>query len=130
MSYEIILMLFAAGLVAGGINAIAGGSTLFTFPVLMAAGLPPTVANASNFVAVLPGNAAAIPAYARELGNNRTEAVKLLVASLSGWNNRLASSDNQHRCLFPQPGSLAYPDSNTVLCIWRSYKSLPIRKIG
>ena len=84
MSIEIILMLFFAGLVAGGINAIAGGATLLTFPVLMAAGLPPTVANASNFVAVLPGNAAAIPAYARELGENRREALRLVLASLVG----------------------------------------------
>ena len=84
MSIEIILMLFVAGIFAGGINALAGGATLLTFPVLMAAGLPPIVANASNFVAVLPGNAAAIPAYAKELGSNKTEAFKLVVASLAG----------------------------------------------
>ena len=84
MSIEIILMLFVAGFVAGGVNAIAGGATLLTFPVLMAAGLPPTVANASNFVAILPGNAAAIPAYARELGDNRQEALRLVLFSLAG----------------------------------------------
>lgn len=84
MEIEIILMLVAAGFVAGGVNALAGGATLLTFPVLMAAGLPPTVANASNFVAVLPGNAAAIPAYAKELRNNRQEALKLVTAGLAG----------------------------------------------
>ena len=77
-------MLFAAGFVAGGVNALAGGATLLTFPVLMAAGLPPTVANASNFVAVLPGNAAALPAYARELGNHKQEAMRLVITSLAG----------------------------------------------
>lgn len=84
MSIQIVLMLFTAGVIAGGINAIAGGATLFTFPVLMAAGLPPTVANASNFVAVLPGNAAAIPAYASELRENRQAALQLVFASLAG----------------------------------------------
>ena len=84
MSIEVNLMLFFAGLVAGGINAIAGGATLLTFPVLMAAGLPPTVANASNFVAVLPGNAAAIPAYARELGGNRQEALVMMAGAAVG----------------------------------------------
>ncbi len=77
-------MLFVAGFVAGGVNAVAGGATLLTFPVLMAAGLPPTIANASNFVALLPGNAAAIPAYARELRNNRAIAARLTLMSLSG----------------------------------------------
>ncbi len=84
MSIEVILMLVAAGFVAGGINAIAGGATLLSFPVLMAAGLPPTIANASNFVAVLPGNAAAIPAYAKEIGKYRNDALKLGAFSLAG----------------------------------------------
>ncbi len=84
MAVEIITMLFLAGFVAGGINAIAGGSTLLTFPVLMASGLPPTVANATNFVALVTGNAAAIPASLAELRKNRSEAARLTVASLIG----------------------------------------------
>ena len=84
LSIEIIVMLLVAGFVAGGVNALAGGATLLTFPVLMAAGLPPTIANASNFVALLPGNAAAIPAYAREIGDNRSTAVRLTMMSLFG----------------------------------------------
>ncbi|MEM7067566.1 MAG: sulfite exporter TauE/SafE family protein [Pseudomonadota bacterium] len=84
MSIEVILMLLGAGFVAGGINALAGGSSLLTFPTLMAAGLPPTVANASNFVSVLPGNATALPAYAQEIGNNRTAAIRLTLVSLAG----------------------------------------------
>ena len=53
-------MLLAAGLVAGAVNAVAGGGTFITFPALIAAGLPPFVANASNFVALVPGNAVAL----------------------------------------------------------------------
>ncbi len=84
LSLEIILMLFGAGFLAGGINVIAGGATLVTFPVLLAVGLPPTVANASNFVAVLPGNAAGIPAYAKEISKNRTTALRFALASMAG----------------------------------------------
>lgn len=67
MSPEIIAFLFAVGVFGGGWNAIAGGATLFTFPALMAAGLPPVVANATNFLAMMPSNAAALPAYRAEL---------------------------------------------------------------
>ncbi len=62
-----ILMLMAAGVVGGSVNAIAGGGTFFTFPVLIAAGLDPLTANASNAVAIFPGSAAAVPAYKEEL---------------------------------------------------------------
>jgi len=59
--------LVAVGVVGGVWNAVAGGATLFTFPALMAAGLPPVVANATNYLALLPSNAAALPAYRDEL---------------------------------------------------------------
>ena len=42
--------LFAAAAVAGVINAIAGGGTLVTFPVLLAFGISPVVANATSTV--------------------------------------------------------------------------------
>jgi uncharacterized protein len=50
------LMLFGAGLAGGIVTAIVGGASLITFPALLAAGLPPIVANASNAVALTPGN--------------------------------------------------------------------------
>jgi uncharacterized membrane protein YfcA len=52
-------MLFGAGLAGGVVTAVVGGSSLITFPALLAAGLPPIVANASNTVALTPGNFAA-----------------------------------------------------------------------
>jgi len=50
------LMLFGAGLAGGIVTAIVGGASLITFPALLAAGLPPIIANASNTVALMPGN--------------------------------------------------------------------------
>ncbi len=41
--------------IAGMMNALAGGGTLLTFPVLMAFGLPAVVANVTNTLALLPG---------------------------------------------------------------------------
>lgn len=37
-------------------NALAGGATLLTFPVMIAAGLSPVIANASSAVAISPGH--------------------------------------------------------------------------
>lgn len=74
MSVTIISLLFVAGIAAGIINAIAGGATLLTFPVMLAAGLPPVTANASNAVAVAPGHLLAaladrekLPAFDRHM---------------------------------------------------------------
>ena len=53
------LLLFGAGLAGGIVTAIVGGASLITFPALLAAGLPAVVANASNTVALTPGNLAA-----------------------------------------------------------------------
>lgn len=56
MDVTIIALLFISGIAGGIINALAGGATLITFPVMLAAGLPPVIANASNAVAVAPGH--------------------------------------------------------------------------
>ena len=63
----IFTLLFGSGIMAGICNATAGGGTFFTFPVFLAAGLPPIVANASNAIAVWPGHALAVVAYRHEL---------------------------------------------------------------
>ena len=47
-----------AAFAAGFINAFAGGGSFLTFPALIAAGLPPIDANASNTVALFPGQIA------------------------------------------------------------------------
>src|SRR2546423_4486069 len=50
------LWIFLAGLVAGSVNAAAGGGTLLAFPVLIGvAHLSPLVANTTCTVGLLPG---------------------------------------------------------------------------
>jgi uncharacterized membrane protein YfcA len=56
MELGIAAMLFAAGVAGGGANALAGGGSLLTFPALLAAGLPPVVANATNALAASPAH--------------------------------------------------------------------------
>lgn len=76
-----VIMLAGIGLIGGIWNAIAGGATLFTFPALMAVGLPPVVANATNYLALLPSNAAALPAYRQELRELGSALLPLLLVS-------------------------------------------------
>ena len=47
------LGIVAVGLAAGFINTVAAGGSLLTLPILMMIGLPPTVANATNRIAIL-----------------------------------------------------------------------------
>lgn len=50
--YQYILII-VAGLVAGFINTLAGSGSLLTLPLLMFIGLPPTVANGTNRIAIM-----------------------------------------------------------------------------
>ena len=78
-------MLFLAGLLAGVSNAVAGGGAFFTFPVFLAAGLPPIVANASNCIAVWPANALAVVGYRNVLRKHaRGIGKSILIALLGG----------------------------------------------
>jgi uncharacterized membrane protein YfcA len=48
-------MLLVAGVIAGALNTLAGGGSFVAFPALLAAGVPPVIANATNTFAALPG---------------------------------------------------------------------------
>ena len=47
------LILAGGAVLAGVVNAMAGGGSLVTLPLLMLVGLPPNVANGTNRIAVL-----------------------------------------------------------------------------
>jgi uncharacterized membrane protein YfcA len=49
------LLLLLAGFAGGTLNTLAGGGSFIVFPALLAAGVPPVLANASNTYAALPG---------------------------------------------------------------------------
>jgi uncharacterized membrane protein YfcA len=60
-------LLFVAAVVAGAINSVAGGGSFVSFPSLLFIGIPPVNANATNTVALWPGQVASIGAYRAEL---------------------------------------------------------------
>ena len=78
------IAIFLAGIVAGTINTVVGSGTLFTFPVLLAFGYPPVVANVSNTVGLVPGSASGAVGYRRELRGQRQRTIPLAAASVIG----------------------------------------------
>ncbi|MTZ13019.1 TSUP family transporter [Pseudomonas sp. JL972] len=84
MSILEILLLIAAGFAAGGMNALAGGGTFFSFPALLAIGLPPVTANATNAVALWPASLAGAWAARASLRPLGRYLLPLLLAGLAG----------------------------------------------
>ncbi len=64
-------MLLVAGLVAGALNTLAGGGSFVAFPALLAAGIPPVIANATNTYAALPGYVSGAVGFRDELSKHR-----------------------------------------------------------
>jgi len=62
-----LLLLTGAGVVAGAINSAVGSGTLLTYPLLLASGLPPVVANGTNTLGLFPGSLSAAWGYRREM---------------------------------------------------------------
>jgi uncharacterized protein len=77
-------MLFGAGLAGGVVTAVVGGASLITFPALLAAGLPAIVANASNTVALTPGNLIAGVADLERFPRWDRSFVGLILVSVAG----------------------------------------------
>ncbi len=76
-------LLIVSAFFAGGINAIAGGGTLFTFPALIFTGTHPLAANATSTVALWPGSVASAWGY-RTTWKSGPQIVPLVVVSLVG----------------------------------------------
>jgi len=79
-----VLLIGAGGFAAGAVNSMAGGGTFFSFPALLAVGLPPVVANASNSVALWPGSLSGAWAYRHELARYRRYLLPMGAASFLG----------------------------------------------
>jgi uncharacterized membrane protein YfcA len=73
-----------AGLAAGTINTVVGSGTLVTFPVLLAVGYPPVLANVSNTVGLVPGSVSGALGYRAELAGQRARLLRLGSASTVG----------------------------------------------
>ncbi|MFL6240850.1 MAG: sulfite exporter TauE/SafE family protein [Actinomycetes bacterium] len=78
------LLVAGAGLLAGAVNAIAGGGTLISFPALLATGQSALSANITSTVALVWGWAGGTFAYRPELVGQRSRVVRLAVPALIG----------------------------------------------
>jgi uncharacterized membrane protein YfcA len=79
-----VLILLGTGLAGGLMAALVGGASVITFPVLLAVGLPPITATASNLVAVSAGNLLAAMTDRTNLPPLNRAFVGLVAASLVG----------------------------------------------
>lgn len=78
------LLAFLAAVAAGIINAIAGGGTLVTFPVLTAIGVSPVVANVTNTVALCFGLLSGTYAQRNDFETQKKRLWKILPVSIAG----------------------------------------------
>ena len=84
MSLPECLLVLVAGAFAGTINTVVGSGTLVTFPVLLAVGYSPVVANVSNTLGLVPGSVSGAIGYREELAGQRTRVLTLGSASVLG----------------------------------------------
>jgi uncharacterized membrane protein YfcA len=78
------LWLIVAAFLAGVLNAVAGGGSFLSFPALLATGIPPVQANATNTVALWPGQVTSIAAYRDDIRKNLRLAWPMGLAGLMG----------------------------------------------
>lgn len=76
--------LATASFLAGVLNAVAGGGSFLSFPALLGVGVLPIAANATNTVALWPGQLTSIAAYREDLGVNLRLLVPVSFSALLG----------------------------------------------
>jgi uncharacterized protein len=79
-----IAMLFGAGLIGGSLSGLVGGASLVTFPTLLAIGMPPVTAAASNVCSMMFANIAAALSDRAMLPKADRSLAGLIVASIGG----------------------------------------------
>jgi uncharacterized protein len=79
-----IALFVVIGILAGVSNALVGGGTLFTFPVLLSTGISPIVANTTCTIALWPGTVTSAHAYRAELRNSVRLGPRIAVALAGG----------------------------------------------
>ena len=73
-----------ASFLAGTLNAVAGGGSFLSFPAMLSIGLGPIQANATNTVALWPGQLTSIAGYRDEVRKHFSLAWKMALAGLVG----------------------------------------------
>src|ERR1700737_5615520 len=87
-----VALLLIAGVLAGIMNAVAGGGTFLTFPALVFTGIPSVAANQTSTIAVFPGQVASFWAYRNILAAEKRTVFVLGGTSLIGGGKGAATS--------------------------------------
>ncbi len=99
------LLAAGAGLLAGAVNAVAGGGTLIAFPSLLTTGLPALTANITSSVGLLTGYAGGALGYRRELADQvdrlRALGPPAMLGGIVGAVVLLATPSDSFRALVP-----------------------------
>lgn len=74
------LLLAGAGLLAGAMNALAGGGSFVTLPAMIAVGVPSVNANASSTVALYPGGTVSVWVYRHGLRPIGGVSIRVMLA--------------------------------------------------
>jgi len=82
-AWEVVAVLGAA-FAGGGLNVIAGGGSLITFPTLLFVGLNPILASATNTVALWPASASGVYGFRLDILRSRRSLLLLLIPSVVG----------------------------------------------
>ena len=78
------IWLTTAAFIAGVLNAVAGGGSFLLFPAIFGTGILPIQANATNTVALWPGQLTSVAAYRDDIRRNLRVAVQMGIAGLLG----------------------------------------------
>ncbi|OUV61989.1 MAG: hypothetical protein CBC82_05505 [Cellvibrionales bacterium TMED122] len=91
--------LLLAGLIGGMVNSIAEGGSFITFPALLAAGVPPIAANATNTFASCAGYLSGTAGYRHALWTHRSQLPRLALLAMTPLITKTAT--NLRPCLKP-----------------------------
>ena len=84
MELSELALLLAGGLAAGVVNALAGGGSLLTVPLLVMLGLPGTLANGTNRVGILVSNVASAWQFRKDRVSGFRDALPVLIPVVLG----------------------------------------------
>ena len=86
------LWLVVSAFLAGVLNAVAGGGSFLSFPAMLSMGILPIQANATNTVALWPGQITSVAAYRDDIRKNLRLALLMgvagLVAAAAAWRRK------------------------------------------
>jgi uncharacterized membrane protein YfcA len=78
------ILLFLVGIIVGAMNSVAGGGMLIGFPIMLAVGMPPLIANATTNLVVLPGQLGSAYGYRKYLQKLSRKYLLLLIPCMIG----------------------------------------------